>query len=220
MKTLTSRQREIVRRLWQLLQGTRYVTVTDLVRRMGMAGESSLIETLESIERKGYLTIQRMGKGQHRFLDLTDQGIAEAQGLVQWDGLPVLGTIPAGPLSEAVQEAIDFINPGNALHWKMGDYFLQVDRENGLSMRDVGISPGSFVLLRPGEVVNSGDIVAALKWTPEWDSCEGTLKRVRFSPKQAWLTLQPENSDYEPIRLPARLVTFAGVYHGCFLRHD
>jgi len=131
MNTLTERQSEIVRRIWHCLQRTRFLTVSDLVQQMELAGESSLVPTLESIQRKGYLTIHRRGQGQNRFLELTAQGIAEAQGVAQWPGLPVLGSIPAGPLQEAVQEALDFVNPGNALRWKPGDYFRLARHASG-----------------------------------------------------------------------------------------
>jgi SOS-response transcriptional repressor LexA len=221
MKTLTGRQSDIVRCVWECLQETRYLTVADLVQRMNLAGESSLAPTLDSIERKGYLTIHRRGQGQSRLIDLTHKGIAEAQGVGMWPGLPVLGTIPAGPLTEAVEaDVLDYIQPGNALNWKPGDFFLQVDRQNGDSMRGVGIVPGAYVLLRPESDIPSGKIVAAQIWTPDWSSCEGTLKRARFQAGQPMMTLEAENPDYEPMHVAAASVTFAGRYYGCLLRED
>lgn len=216
MKTLTERQSEIVRCAWQCLQDTRFLTVADLVQRMGLAAESSLTPTLISIESKGYLTIHRRGKGQSRLIDITAKGIAEAQGVVEWPGLPVLGTIPAGPLAEAVETDVqEYIHPGNALNWKPGDFFLHVDRQNGDSMRGVGIVPGSYVLLRPEADIPSGKIVAAQIWTPDWSQCKGTLKRARFQVGQPTMRLEPENPDYQPLEVSAGLVTFAGRYYGC-----
>jgi SOS-response transcriptional repressor LexA len=220
MKSLTEHQSGIVRQVWQCLQTSRFLTVSDLVQRMGLAGESSLMPTLQSIERKGYLVIHRWGKGQNRFIELTDKGIAQAQGLTAWPGLPVLGVIPAGPLAEATEDIIDYINPGNALRWRADDFFLQVDKRNGDSMRGVGILPGSYVLLRPNVEVYSGNIAAALVWTPERDCCEGTLKRVRFKTGNASVILEPENPEYRAESYPARRVSFAGVYQGCFSRAE
>ena len=220
MKSLTNRQSEIVHRVHKCLQDTRFLTVSDLAQRMGLAGVTSLVATLESIERKGYLTIHSLGKGQARFVDITPKGICEVLGNREWLGLPVLGTIPAGPLTEAAQDVIDYINPGNALAWKPGDFFLQVDKQNGDSMRGVGILPGSFVLLRPEADIPSGKIVAAQLWTSDWSQCEGTLKRARFRHGEPTITLESENPEYAPMELPAHLVTFAGRCYGWLTRDD
>lgn len=220
MKTLTSRQSEILEQVWQGLQQSRFVTISGLAQQMGLAGESSLTPTLESIERKGYLAIHRQGKGQGRLIELTSRGMAVVQGSQEWQGLPVLGTIPAGPPSEAAESIVDYIELGNALPWKPGDWLLRVDRENGDSMRDLGILPGAFVLMRPESHIPSGKIVAALKWDEEWSTCESTLKVVRFGSGEPFITLEPANPAYQPFQWPAERVTFAGRCYGWFYRPE
>jgi repressor LexA len=220
MKSLTGRQSEIVHQVWQGLQHSPFVTVAALAQQMKLAGESSLTPTLESIERKGYLTIHRQGKGQSRLIELTRKGLAEVQSEIANVGLPVLGTIPAGPPAEATEHIIDHIELGNTLPWKPGDWLLRVDRENGDSMRDLGILPGAFVLLRPEANIPTGKIVAAQKWDDDWTTCESTLKIARFQSGEPMITLEPANAEYQSFQWPAERVTFAGRCYGWFYRPE
>ena len=56
---------------------------------------------LGRLQSKGFLLIEQPGKGKQRRFELTAQGKA-ITGL----GIPVLGSIPAGPLQEAIRCAM------------------------------------------------------------------------------------------------------------------
>lgn len=210
MKTLSSRQLEIIGAVWKLQQQTVVVTVPDLVAHLGLAGESSLIESLASIERKGYLTIVRMGRGQSRLVELTSLGLSAVPGGLLAQGLPVLGTIPAGSLTEAMQQVDEYVNPGDALPWKPGDFLLQV---KGDSMIGDGILNGDRVLLRPNLSVNKGQI-AAVQVRQDNGIYDGTLKHVHFQPGRKTVSLRASNPIYDDIVVPARRVEIVGGYKG------
>jgi repressor LexA len=107
--------------------------VPELVSRLGYAAESSLTATLKIMEREGWLDIRGGGaKGRSRMVTLTSKGrFALGAG-----GLPVLGSIPAGPLAEAISETDDVRDPGELLPWREGDFLLRV---RGDSMTGDGI---------------------------------------------------------------------------------
>lgn len=103
--------------------------------------------------------------------------------------LPILGTIAAGLPIYAVEDIEGYLPI--AAHKVTGatDYFYL--RVQGESMVGVGILPGSLVLIRRQEDVDSGEIAAVMV-----GGDEATLKRV--IKKDGVLVLQAENPDYPP----------------------
>lgn len=180
--------------------------VPDLVRSLGYAGESSLTATLRIMEREGFVTIRGGGaKGRSRMVALTSKGrFALGAG-----GLPLLGSIPAGPLSEAVATADEILEPNSFLPWREGDFLLRV---RGDSMTGDGIFDRDLVLIRPNVATQQGEIAAVLIG----DEHETTLKHV-FS-KGDKVILHASNPEYADVSLPAETVKVAGVYRG-LIRH-
>ena len=70
-----------------------------------------------------------------------------------------------------------------------GEYLLRV---RGDSMKDAGILEGDYVVVRPQDTANDGEIVVALVGE------EATVKRFFREPDH--IRLQPENEAMEPIR--------------------
>lgn len=180
--------------------------VPDLVQRLGYAAESSLTATLRVMERRGLIVIKGGGaRGRSRTVALTSQGrFALGAG-----GLPLLGSIPAGPLAEAVAEADEILAPENVLAWKEGDFLLRV---RGDSMEGAGILDGDMVLLRPEVSWQQGEIAAALVG----DDHETTLKRVFREGEN--IILRAANPRYADRIVPAESVKVAGVFRG-LVRH-
>src|SRR3954471_11687101 len=100
MRELSKRQREVLRQIGYAWQSGAFPVVRELAEAMGLAGESSLTPTLHRLQSMGLVQIQGGVRGKPRVITLTVQGKA-ACGL----GLPVLGSIPAGPLREALETA-------------------------------------------------------------------------------------------------------------------
>lgn len=118
--------------------------------------------------------------------------------------IPLLGRIPAGPLSEAL-ESPEFLSPSELLPHRSGDFLLKVC---GDSMTGDGILDGDLVLLRPGIPVPHGAIAAVCVG----DDREATLKRV--FPEGPLVRLRAAHPAYRDIIVPAEAVTVAGVFRG------
>ncbi len=174
----------------------------DLVRELNLAGESSLAPTLRLMERNGYVTMQGGGaQGRSRLVRLTAKGrLALSLG-----GLPLLGSIPAGPLSEALAEPETVVDERELLPFRDGDFLLRV---RGDSMTGDGILNGDKVLLRPEVDVRDGEIAAVLVG----DAHEATLKRVFRHGER--VVLRASNPAYPDVMVQASQVKIAGVFRG------
>jgi len=186
--------------------------VSDLVRELALAGSSSLVPTLRIMQRNGFVTIGGGGtNGRDQLVKLTPKGrYAVAEG-----GLPVLGTIRAGPMEEAVAQPDTVLEDSELLPHQPGDFLLRV---KGDSMLGDGILPGDHVLLRPNVDAKRGEIAAVLLAEDDeaGGDCEATLKRVY--PEGEKVRLKASNPDYADIVVPAARVKIAGVFRG-LVRH-
>jgi repressor LexA len=130
-------------------------------------------------------------------------GGATSTGEDQMVELPLYGRIAAGTPIEALRDQTNTLGVPASLLGK-GDYYaLEVD---GDSMVDAGILSGDTVIIRRGDLAESGEIVVALI-----DDNEVTLKRLRR--KGDSIALEPANNKYETrifgpdrVRVQGRLV--------------
>jgi repressor LexA len=106
--------------------------------------------------------------------------------------LPMAGIVAAGKPIEAVEqnEAVEI--PASMLDGKQG-FVLKV---MGESMRDDGILPGDFVVVRKQATASAGERVIALV------NGQATVKR--YYPKANHIELRPVNDDMAPITVKAR----------------
>lgn len=192
--------------------------VSALVNALGLKAESSLTQTLQRMERNGFLLLAGGGvRGRQRLVQLSAKGrlqvSSSSNGLALL--LPMLGRIPAGPLEEAIQQESQPVSVSELLRAKPGDFLLEV---KGDSMTGDGIFEGDKVLLRPQVQLESGEIAAVLVGADH----EATLKRVHLSPPQSAHTphssgevlLRASNPAYPDRRLPAEDIRIAGVFRG------
>jgi len=122
---------------------------------------------------------------------------ANATGAV---ALPLYGKIAAGLPIEALNENEQEIEVPAALLGG-GDHFaLEVE---GDSMVEAGILDGDTVIIRKGEVAETGQIIVALI-----DDAEVTLKRIRRRGNS--IALEPANVRYETRIFPAERVKVQG----------
>lgn len=200
MKSLTSTQKEILEYLLTYQeQNGRTPTGPEIAEEFGYSQARTAYDHLERIEKKGYLTIRQPSERGPLSLQPTEK----AEKLFS-PGYPILGSIPAGPITEVgedlkegrVSSLTDLVPT-----MKEGDYFLRVD---GDSMIGAGIAEGALVQIRPGVEPSDGDICAV--WV-EGDG--GTLKRI-FREDET-VRLVPENDTYAPREVPAERVQIQGV---------
>ena len=207
-QNLTAAQQRVARTLADFERAERPGFIADLLKALRLAAESSLTPTLQKMARNGFVEILCGGiRGRSRVVRLTAKG-RHTLGI---GGLPLLGSIPAGPVSEAIAQAAEIIEPGALLPHKPGDFLLSV---RGDSMIGDGILDGDLVLLRPGARVAHGAIAAVSVCVG--DDREGTLKRVLF--EGARVRLRASNPIFKDVTVPAERVHFAGLLKGV-MRH-
>jgi repressor LexA len=199
---LSPAHRRILRVLGRFEQKSQPAFVPALVEALEFAGANSLVPTLQIMARNGFVEIRGGGvKGSPRWVELTDKG-RQAAGL---GGLPLIGSIPAGPLAEALAQPEEIVSAEDLLPHRDGDFLLRV---MGDSMVGDGIFDGDLVLIRPRVEAAQGEI-AAVQFGENY---EATLKRV-FRRGQR-VTLRASNPKYPEVVLSAAQVRIAGVFRG------
>ena len=206
MKELSKRQKEVLRQISIAWQEGGFPIVRELAERMGLAGESSLTPTLHRLQNMGFVQIQGGVRGRPRVITLTQEGKA-ANGF----GLPILGSIPAGPLSEAIEQAEDWAeNTSDVLSSRPGDFLLRV---KGDSMIGDGILEGDLVLLRPEVALHQGEIAAVQV------NGDATLKHFHQEPGADTIILRASNPLYKDMEIAAEDIQIAGAFRG-LIRHS
>jgi repressor LexA len=199
---LTMQQLRVARAVANFFRQGRPAFVSDLVKTLKLAAEGSLTPTLKKMQRNGFIEIQGGGvPGRSRLIQLTTKG----RHVLGIGGLPLLGSIPAGPLSEAVIQTDEIVELNQLLPSQKGDFLLRV---RGDSMIGDGILDGDLVLLRPGLDVSNGAIAAV----GVGEAHEATLKRVFFVKNE--IRLKASNPVYRDLVVPAADVRFYGVMKG------
>ena len=115
----------------------------------------------------------------------------------QW-GIPVRGVIAAGAPIESVNEG-QLLDVGRELE-QQNTYALVV---KGRSMIDDHICDGDYVVIKPQETCENGDIVVAVHLAPGTDG-QATLKRFFQEKEHNQVRLQPANSEMSPIYVPRK----------------
>jgi repressor LexA len=115
-------------------------------------------------------------------------------------GLPILGTIAAGlPLEIYDADQQDALDLSIHLPDSSREYVLLV---RGTSMIDDHISDGDMVIIQPTKDARDGDIIVATHKAANTERGEATLKR--FYRERTGVRLQPANSEFQPIYIPAQ----------------
>ena len=141
---------------------------------------------LDALARKGYLEIKSRGKGRNPSVRLLTTGV------------PVVGQITAGPLSEALELPEGYLRLRN----RPGRFGLRV---RGDSMADK-VLDGDVVLLekRPHR---SGEMCAV-----RVDQSEATLKYLELYVNPETVLLRAHNPEYPTLEVEAERVVVDGVY--------
>ena len=104
-------------------------------------------------------------------------------------GFVVVGAVAAGQPILAEENIEDYVSVPEIAGGGDGAYLLRI---RGDSMKDAGILEGDFVVVRPQDTAQDGEIVVALLGE------EATVKR--YFRESDHVRLQPENDAMEPIR--------------------
>lgn len=156
-------------------------TYREIAEAFNYKSPNSVTQNIQALLKKGYLI-----KTDDDEYDIHPNYEGNL-GLKKSSGIPVRGLIAAGHLQEAVEADLGRITL-ETLFPNMDDMFAL--RVSGMSMKDVGIYDGDFVLLMDNDV-KDGDIGAVLY------NGETSLKRIYYD--KNGLRLEPANEEYDDI---------------------
>jgi repressor LexA len=194
---LTKRQQEIFEFIKRYSAQNGYPpTVRDIGKAVGLASSSTVHAHLANLEKLGVL---RRDPSKPRAIELFDRvgkdvgtvvesAVQSVKGMVR-QGIPLVGQVAAGSPVLAEENVEDYIQVPAIAGGDEGEYVLRV---RGDSMKDAGILPGDYVVVRKQDTAEDGEIVVALVGE------EATVKR--FFRESDHIRLQPENDALEPIR--------------------
>ncbi len=188
---LTKRQQEIFDFIKRYSAKYGYPpTVRDIGKAVGLASSSTVHAHLANLEKLGLL---RRDPSKPRAIELLDRAaesvIDNVRSIVEGpQGLPLVGAVAAGQPILAEENIEEYVQVPSAAGGESGEYVLRI---RGESMKDAGILPGDFVVIRPQDTAADGEIVVALVGE------EATVKR--FFREADHIRLQPENTSMEPI---------------------
>jgi repressor LexA len=198
---LTKRQQEIFDFIKRYSAKYGYPpTVRDIGKAVGLASSSTVHAHLANLEKAGLL---RRDPSKPRALEMLDKAADAVKSVVAPSGLPLVGSVAAGQPILAEENIEDYVQVPEVAGGDEGEYVLRV---RGDSMKNAGILPGDFVVVRRQETATDGEIVVALVGE------EATVKR--FFRESDHVRLQPENEAMEPIR--SREVRLLGRVVGVF----
>ena len=181
---LTKRQKEIFDFIRRYAAKTGYPpTVREIGKAVGLHSSSTVHAHLANLEKAGLL---RRDPSKPRAIELL---IDRAKRAVRPGGLPLVGHVAAGEPVLAEENIEEYLEVPNVIGGREGDYVLQV---RGESMRDAGILEDDYVVVRPSDDADDGEIVVALIGD------EATVKRIYREADH--VRLQPENPAMKPIR--------------------
>ncbi len=198
---LTKRQQEIFDFIKRYSAKYGYPpTVRDIGKAVGLASSSTVHAHLSNLEKVGLL---RRDPSKPRAIEMLDKAAGAVKSVVTPTGLPLVGSVAAGQPILAEENIEDYVQVPDVAGGDEGEYVLRV---RGESMKNAGILPGDFVVVRPQETADDGEIIVALVGE------EATVKR--FFRESDHVRLQPENETMEPIR--SREVRVLGRVVGVF----
>ena len=184
VKDLSKRQREIYDFIGRYLKQHGYPpTVREIGKAVGLHSSSTVHAHLAKLESRGLL---KRDPTKPRAIELL---VERAKRAVRPAGMPLVGTVAAGAPVLAEENIEDYLQVPAVIGGETGDFVLRI---KGDSMVDAGILEGDYVVVRPAESAEDGEIVVALLGD------EATVKR--FYRERDHVRLQPENVAMEPIR--------------------
>jgi repressor LexA len=192
LDSLTTRQREVLDFIRDKIDNRGYgPTVREIGENFDILSPNGVMCHLKALEKKGIITRE---PNMSRAIQLTD--VAREN-----DGIPLVGNIAAGGLTEAIEQA-DRLIVEDLFPAKKNCFALRV---RGDSMIEAAIANGDIVICKKTKVAHKGDIVVAMT-----DEGEATLKY--WFPEANRIRLQPANSSMKPIY--AKDVQVLGVVTG------
>lgn len=183
MDNLTSRQRQVYDFIVRAIEEDGFApTLQEIATHLGVKGNLGVLRHLAALEKKGFL---HRSAGRSRGIVPVRRSASKT--------LPLVGSVAAGPLTEAVEHIEGYFNVDSSLV-KGDDSFLL--RVRGDSMIEAHIADGDLAVVRPQKSAENGEIVVVM--------VDGDVTLKRFFRERGCVRLQPENAALQPILLSPR----------------
>jgi repressor LexA len=172
---LTARQAEILEAIRaHIAEHRRPPSRPELARILGLASTNGVFKHLMALEKKGAIELS--------------PGLARGIRIKEAEGLALIGRVAAGSPILAIENMLGRYPVDPNLFNPRADYLLQV---SGLSMKDVGILDGDWLVVHRTTEARNGQIVVARVGE------EVTVKRFKVRGNKAELI--PANVDFETL---------------------
>lgn len=170
-------------------------TIREICKAVSLRSPSSVHAHLNALEKRGYIS---RDSSKPRTIVIKDESSAVPRAV----NVPVIGGIAAGQPILAVENIEGYI-PLPFSIFKEEVFALVV---HGESMINIGIMDGDYVIIKPQQTAENGDIVAAI--------IDDSVTLKRFYKEKDHFRLQPENDLMEPIITDN--VAIIGIMKGLF----
>ena len=196
---LTRRQHEVYEFIKQFIEQKGYSpSLEEICAHFGLSSVATVHKHVQHLVEKGLL---RKGWNRSRSVEPLPEVAAGGAAAVE---LPLLGTVAAGALHEAIEQTGEAVIVPREMVGRAESYVLQV---RGDSMIDDHIQDGDYVVVERRDEARNGETVVALV-----RGAEATLKK--FYRRGARVVLEPANRALRPIEVPAQDVQIRGVVRG------
>lgn len=194
MKQLTNKQKEILQFLISYLGEHGYPpTFREIGEHFGFLWTASKGH-LKSLQKKGVIKIN---PSKSRGIEIIGLNAANSR------SLPVIGKIRAGTPIPAFQDIERYIFVDKTLFSAQDAFVLRV---KGDSMIDAGISDGDYLIVKPQDTVENGEIGVVLIGD------DATIKRILV--ENGKIILKPENKYMQPITYESNEISIIGKVIG------
>ena len=200
MESLTERQQQVLDCIKNFIIDTGMSpTRAEIAEEMGFQSKNAATDHLKALERKGHIQIH---SDRSRGIQILEENF-EAYDKLEFDHLPIVGSVAAGTPIEAIENVEGRIPVSLDMFHQKPTYLLRV---RGDSMRDAGILDGDLIAVKKCQTAQAGQIVVA-----RIDD-EVTVKELQLKRKKP--VLLPHNPDYEPIVVNPEELVIEGLFVG------
>ena len=176
--TPTTRQRQVLECIVSYIDDNGYPpSQREIASGLQLSSTSTVIKHLKSLESMGYIRRSPVSRG-----------IVLAMPTSKSISIPIVGTVRAGQLSQAIEDINGYISVDEHTIKGQNCFFLRV---TGESMIDKGIFHGDLALVRSQPTAEDKDIVVAM--------VDGDATLKSFFIEEDHIRLQPANPTMLPI---------------------
>lgn len=173
---MTGKQEKLLNFISEYIKENGYSpSIREIAKNLGVKSPSAVKAMIDRLEKSGYLN---RSTGVARSLMPASNN----------KGVPVLGHIVAGVPVTAEENIEGYIQVDGLVKHSENLFFLIVD---GYSMKDKGILPGDYVLIKPANTINNGQIGAF--------RINGEVTLKTYSRNSEGIFLLPANDSFSPI---------------------